>query len=206
MPDSAPWEQVEELFYRALEIPVEARDGWLAEHSGSRPEVAAEAKSLLEAFEEQAQIEADRSLAVAAPQSAAAAGAASRFGPYEVERTIGQGGMGAVYLANRVDGQFRQRVAIKVVTRQGFGELFLERFRMERQILASLNHPASRGCWTAAWARMDPSFLRWNMSRAFASTATAMTTGWTGARACGSFNRSAPPCSTRTATWWFIAT
>ena len=56
MPDSAPWEQVEELFYRALEIPVEARDGWLAEHSGSRPEVAAEAKSLLEAFEEQAHL------------------------------------------------------------------------------------------------------------------------------------------------------
>src|SRR5439155_1903731 len=89
----------------------------------------------------QAQIEADRSLAVAAPQSATAPEGASRFGPYEVERQIGQGGMGAVYLANRVDGQFRQRVAIKVVTRQGFGELFLERFRMERQILASLNHP-----------------------------------------------------------------
>src|SRR5262245_27441931 len=131
MPDPAPWEQVEDLFYQALELVPEVRAVWLAQQTGATPEVAAEVQSLLDAFDEQEQIR---------PEAVAPKGAL-RFGAYEVERQIGQGGMGAVYLANRVDGQFRQRVAIKVVSRQGFGELFLERFRMERQILASLHHP-----------------------------------------------------------------
>ena len=131
MPEPASWEQVEDLFYQALELAPEARAAWIADQPGATPEVAAEVQSLLDAFEEQDHIQAE----------APATKGAMRFGAYEVERQIGQGGMGAVYLANRVEGQFRQQVAIKVVSRQGFGELFLERFRLERQILASLNHP-----------------------------------------------------------------
>ena len=58
-----------------------------------------------------------------------------------IVRELGSGGMGAVYLAERADGEFEQRVAIKVV-RGGFGTPFLlERFREERRILASLEHP-----------------------------------------------------------------
>ena len=131
MPDQAPWPQVEDLFYKALELAPEARLAWLANQAGVGAEVVTEVQSLLDAFEEQDHIQ---------PEPAAPKGVL-RFGAYEVERQIGQGGMGAVYLANRVDGEFQQRVAIKVVSRQGFGELFLERFRLERQILASLNHP-----------------------------------------------------------------
>src|SRR5262252_4335785 len=129
MPEPASWEQVEDLFYQALELAPVARSAWLANQPGATPEVVGEVQSLLDAFEEQDHIQPD----------APAQKGALRFGAYEVERQIGQGGMGAVYLANRVDGQFRQQVAIKVVSRQGFGELFLERFRLERQILASLN-------------------------------------------------------------------
>jgi tetratricopeptide (TPR) repeat protein len=63
------------------------------------------------------------------------------IGPYRIVRALGTGGMGAVYLAERADGEFQQRVAIKVV-RGGFGTPFLlERFREERRILASLEHP-----------------------------------------------------------------
>jgi non-specific serine/threonine protein kinase/serine/threonine-protein kinase len=63
------------------------------------------------------------------------------IGPYRVVGALGTGGMGAVYLAERADGEFHQRVAIKVV-RGGFGTPFmLERFREERRILASLEHP-----------------------------------------------------------------
>jgi non-specific serine/threonine protein kinase/serine/threonine-protein kinase len=64
-----------------------------------------------------------------------------RLGPYEVLRALGSGGMGSVYLARRVDGQFEQEVAIKVVKRGADSELILERFRAERQILAGLQHP-----------------------------------------------------------------
>jgi tetratricopeptide (TPR) repeat protein len=60
-------------------------------------------------------------------------------GPYRVTRQLGRGGMGAVYLADRSDGQFEQRVAIKVVDAVA-SEPLLHRFRDERQILATLNH------------------------------------------------------------------
>jgi serine/threonine protein kinase len=56
-------------------------------------------------------------------------------GPYQLVRLLGQGGMGSVYLAQRTDGEVELRVAIKFVAG------FHERFRQERQILASLNHP-----------------------------------------------------------------
>ena len=63
------------------------------------------------------------------------------IGAYRLVRPLGAGGMGAVYLAERADGEFHQRVAIKVV-RGGAGTSFmLERFREERRILASLEHP-----------------------------------------------------------------
>lgn len=68
----------------------------------------------------------------------------TRFGPYRVRREIGRGGMGAVFLAERVDGQFDQQVAIKVVHRglDGIdGRDGHERFMRERQLLARLDHP-----------------------------------------------------------------
>ena len=64
-----------------------------------------------------------------------------RIGPYEIDRLLGRGGMGAVYLAHRVDGQFDQQVAIKLIDLPLATDLFRERFRQERQILAGLNHP-----------------------------------------------------------------
>src|SRR4029077_8134033 len=63
------------------------------------------------------------------------------FGRYGVIRLLGQGGMGAVYLAERTDGEVEQQVAIKVVTSGTNLSLFEDRFLRERRILASLNHP-----------------------------------------------------------------
>jgi len=65
-----------------------------------------------------------------------------RVGPYRLERELGRGGMGIVYLAERDDGQFRQRVALKLV-RRGLevDDRLVRRFREERRILASLEHP-----------------------------------------------------------------
>jgi serine/threonine protein kinase len=65
----------------------------------------------------------------------------SVVGPYELDRLLGRGGMGAVYLAHRSDGQFHQQVAIKLIDMPVAGEFFRERFRQERQILAHLAHP-----------------------------------------------------------------
>ncbi len=64
-----------------------------------------------------------------------------RIGAYRVEKLIGEGGMGAVYLAERADGEFQQKVALKVMLEGMHSPNNLERFRQERTILASLNHP-----------------------------------------------------------------
>ena len=64
-----------------------------------------------------------------------------RIGAYQVLKEIGRGGMGTVYLAERADSQYQQRVAIKVVRRGMDSEVILRRFLTERQILARLHHP-----------------------------------------------------------------
>jgi len=64
-----------------------------------------------------------------------------RIGAYAVVRELGHGGMGAVYLAERADGHFEKRVAIKVLKRGTDTDEVLRRFRIERQILANLEHP-----------------------------------------------------------------
>ena len=61
-------------------------------------------------------------------------------GPYRLVRALGRGGMGAVYLAERCDGQFEQTVAVKLIKRGMDTEEILRRFRNERQILAGLVH------------------------------------------------------------------
>jgi hypothetical protein len=64
------------------------------------------------------------------------------FGAYRIVHEIGRGGMGSVYLADRVDETFHKRVAIKIV-RPGFADAeIIGRFRQEREILAALDHPA----------------------------------------------------------------
>ena len=63
------------------------------------------------------------------------------IGPYRVVREIGRGGMGTVYLAERADQEFDQRVAIKLVKRGMDTDEIVRRFRHERQILAQLEHP-----------------------------------------------------------------
>lgn len=63
-----------------------------------------------------------------------------RIGPYRIERILGTGGMGSVFLAIRDDDQYLKRVAIKVIQWAGDPEI-ASRFRTERQVLASLDHP-----------------------------------------------------------------
>ncbi|HYW74979.1 MAG TPA: protein kinase [Pyrinomonadaceae bacterium] len=64
-----------------------------------------------------------------------------KVGPYRIEREIGHGGMGTVYEAWRADGEFRHRVAIKLVNAGLDNNFVIKRFRNERQILAALDHP-----------------------------------------------------------------
>ncbi len=67
--------------------------------------------------------------------------AGTSCGPYRLLALIGRGGMGSVYLAERADGEVRQRVAIKFLRFGGGDPVLRRRFLQERQILATLNHP-----------------------------------------------------------------
>jgi serine/threonine protein kinase/tetratricopeptide (TPR) repeat protein len=71
----------------------------------------------------------------------AASASDRRIGPYRLVRELGQGGMGAVFLAVRDDDVFHKRVAVKLLKRGMDTDAIVQRFRAERQILAGLDHP-----------------------------------------------------------------
>ncbi len=83
----------------------------------------------------------DEELTRLTPTQSKALVGGDRIGPYRLVRELGRGGMGTVYLAVRNDDQFQKRVAIKVLRRGMDSEAIVRRFRRERQILASLQHP-----------------------------------------------------------------
>jgi len=131
---TAFWDQVRELFQVAAERPPNERRELLAR---ADTPVRNEVESLLAAHDEQTPF-LDRSVweLIETHQGERLAG--TLIGPYRVSRQLGHGGMGTVFLAERETGEFSQRVAIKLV--RG-GEMLVQRFRQERQILASLEHP-----------------------------------------------------------------
>jgi serine/threonine-protein kinase len=136
--------QIEALFEAALERPPAQRSAWLAGACEGDEELGREVAGLLAAHERSGGLlEADAVGAAAAVIDADAV--PERIGPYRIDSVIGRGGMGVVYLAERDDGQFRRRVAIKLIRGgPGLDEL-QRRFEVERQVLASLDHPNIAG-------------------------------------------------------------
>jgi serine/threonine protein kinase len=122
--------QVESLYHRALELDSPAgRRAWLADECRDDSGLFQEVWGLLEA---RAQIAGAAVEAAPLP--------AGQFGAYRPVRLLGQGGMSAVYLAERADGQFVQTVALKIMAPYLADPEFFRRFDAERQFLASLNH------------------------------------------------------------------
>jgi tetratricopeptide (TPR) repeat protein len=131
--------RVEAIFQEAIETPEETREQLIEARCKGDSQLLSEVRLLLEACAEEEQIQASRRLASNAGGNDQTSG--KRVGPYKLDRLLGRGGMGAVYLAHRADGQFEQKVAVKLIDLPLATELFRERFRQERQILAGLQHP-----------------------------------------------------------------
>jgi len=131
------WRRVDELFNSALQQTESEREAWLASQTGVDPEVREEVYSLLAADRRHGELHG----AAGAGASVGSPEPGQRFGPYRIERLLGRGGMGTVYLARRADGEFDQTVALKVMAAHLAGEEFVRRFRNERQLLATLTHP-----------------------------------------------------------------
>ena len=143
MAESPPGkEQLAELFEHALDMAPADRDAWLDEACSDDAQLREKLARLLRADARSHGI-LDAPPPLIAEAIAAASSSADdsprMLGPYKVLRSIGVGGMGEVWLAERSDGEFEQRVAVKQVAYPTPG--LLQRFRQERQILAHLEHP-----------------------------------------------------------------
>ena len=137
--DSARWQAVSPYLDRALDIGDEAeREAWLAALREHEPAVAAQLQTLLAAHGAAAREGYLESGAPALPRQDALAG--QTMGAYTLVSPIGQGGMGTVWLAERSDGRFERRVAIKFLS-IALGRSGEERFTREGAILGRLTHP-----------------------------------------------------------------
>lgn len=138
-PSTERFLRMEAIFHEALGVPGETREHLIQCRCQGDPKLAAEVNDLLQSCEAEEHLTAShRSSPDTGTQHSSGP---KRVGPYEVDRLLGRGGMGAVYLAHRADGQFEQQVAIKLIDLPLATEIFRERFRQERQILAELQHP-----------------------------------------------------------------
>ncbi len=140
--------EIDRHFAGAMDLPAAARAAYLDGLREQDAELAAAVQSLLDAVARpDPRLDAGRwfrgpfwdELTRQAQLRPGLAG--ERVGAYRILSELGRGGMSVVYLAERADGAFEQRVALKFVALGVAHEAGLRRFEQERQILAALNHP-----------------------------------------------------------------
>lgn len=182
--DPTRWAEIKQVFEAAFELPREERAAYLDRACRTAAgeedaELRAAVESLLGAEDEWGERTGEgrfldappaghvlsdlgAKLIEPPPEAGPELEPGDRIGPYEVERLLGRGGMGEVYLAERVDGLFRRTVALKRV-RAGLAPGLAERFVDERQILAGLVHPGIARLYAAGedetgrpWLAMEP--------------------------------------------------
>jgi TolB-like protein/Flp pilus assembly protein TadD len=138
------WRRVKGILDEALPLEGAEREAFLARACGGNAELLAECRELIAAdagswpLLDESRPPVSVSGVLLEPRGLRAG---DRLGAYEILEEIGHGGMGTVYLGRRADEAFQKKVAIKVVRGGMDTEAVLRRFRTERQILASLEHP-----------------------------------------------------------------
>ncbi len=133
------------LFHEALSKSVEEREAWLAHLEETDAPLAAELRAMLAADAASGILEHGLPLLAGdlglLPEAKAEDRAGDRIGPFQLGALLGRGGMGMVYRAERIDGDFAQTVALKLMRAGQFGPDAHARFVLERRILARLTHP-----------------------------------------------------------------
>jgi serine/threonine protein kinase len=143
--DAGRWQRIEQLFHEASALPREQQQAWLIDACQGDHELAADVLRLL-AGDRQSETSVLRGIADASHDLVTAGGGADHFrgariGAWRIDRQLGEGGMGLVFLAHRDDGRFDQQAAIKLLRFTLASQSELDRFRRERRILARLDHP-----------------------------------------------------------------
>ncbi|HEU6450999.1 MAG TPA: serine/threonine-protein kinase [Gemmatimonadaceae bacterium] len=133
--DRTRWQSLEPLLDHALDLSPEERREWLDTLSRESPTIAADLSSLLES-EAAADERGFLSGTLVTPSLEGIV-----LGGWKLERPLGQGGMGTVWLAARTDGRSREKAAVKVLNLAFLTERGKERFQREGSFLARLEHP-----------------------------------------------------------------
>ncbi len=134
------WNEIQRIFDAALDLPEGERRAF-ANREASDPEVAEEVGGLLDSHAGDGKLSRMDRTSTAEETVGAAPTSPEQIGPYHILRRLGSGGMGTVYLAERSDGQYEHRVALKLMREDPSLSSLRPRFLAERQILAQLVHP-----------------------------------------------------------------
>ncbi|MGH9722718.1 MAG: protein kinase domain-containing protein [Bryobacteraceae bacterium] len=140
---SSRWREIEQVVITALDLPAEERDRYVDSACGADPALLSEVRALILAHEQAGDFldpvtYRDKWTDIEDNTGALHGKAA---GSYRLIRILGRGGMGVVYLGRRDDEQFEKEVAVKLMNPALYRPSMIRRFRDERQILASLEHP-----------------------------------------------------------------
>jgi eukaryotic-like serine/threonine-protein kinase len=142
MTQDSYWKQIKQIFSKALELDGEERHQYIEDVCGGDERLRSEVLSLLESHDKTGMIDKSideiRMSAIMEARSRHMKGEV--VGRYKIIKEIGYGGMGNVFQAERSDGEFNQKVALKLLRDLLPSAHQVERFRSERQILASLSH------------------------------------------------------------------
>src|ERR1700751_5181940 len=138
--DSARWQRIQTLFHEAADLPPAQQHRFLQENCGDDQTLVAELVQLLrEDAEASSMLERDVAHVAHEVLSDGSAPSGEQFGRYRIKRTLGAGGMGIVYLAERE--HLGSLVAIKILRDAWLSPARRERFAFEQRTLAQLNHP-----------------------------------------------------------------
>ncbi len=135
------WRRLEPLLDRLLATEPAARKALLDDETIVAPDLRPHLEKMLAAADGETSPLDDDLSSWGKPLFAGDDESPARVGHFRLLRLLGRGGMGAVHLAERDDGTYRQEVALKILRRGLDTDEILARFRRERQILAGLNHP-----------------------------------------------------------------
>ncbi len=131
--------EITKILDQALALPVDQRAGFLTEACAGNDQLLKEATSILAAYESSGDFL--DGVAELDWRERDDAWLGRTVDKYKLDHRIGTGGMGDVYLATRSEGDFDQRVAIKLIRRGALDSSALRRFRNECRVLAMLDHP-----------------------------------------------------------------
>ena len=141
--DVRDWQRLQQLFEAALELPEAARGEFLDRECGENSVLRKAVERLLQqdTIDDQS---LHKGVGVAAAEVVGARPSeriGERFGAWRITGHIADGGMGAVYMAERADGEYEQRAAVKLLNPAFVSTNAKARLETERQILAGLSHP-----------------------------------------------------------------